>query len=68
MWLGILEKRPQETGLTFLSFLCPGTVFSLTCHLAGALVSLPRQLLSACIFAVYVLLVSAVDGGEKGDV
>ncbi|KAM6232838.1 LOW QUALITY PROTEIN: SUN domain-containing protein 5-like [Spheniscus humboldti] len=28
------------------------TVFSLTCHLAGALVSLPRQLLSACIFAV----------------
>ncbi|XP_076214435.1 maestro heat-like repeat-containing protein family member 2B [Aptenodytes patagonicus] len=44
------------------------TVFSLTCHLAGALVSLWRHLLSTCIFAVYVLLVSAVDRGEKGDV
>ena len=61
-WLGILEKRPQETGLTFLWFPCPGTVFS---H-AGALVSLWRHLLSMCIFAMYVLPVSAVDGRRKG--
>ena len=66
MWLGMLEKRPQETGLTFLWFPCPGTVFSRACHLAGALVSLWRHLLSVCIFAMYVLPVSAVDGGRKG--
>ena len=65
-WLGILEKRPQETGLTSLWFLCPGTVFSLACHSAGTLVSLWRHLLSVCIFAAYVLHVSAVDGGRKG--
>lgn len=66
MWLGILGKRPRETGLTVLWFLCPGTAFSLACQLAGALVSLWRQMLSTGVFAVYVLHVSAVDGGRKG--
>lgn len=41
-WLSTLEKRPQERGLAFLWFLCPGTVFSLVCHLAGTLASLWR--------------------------
>ena len=65
-WLGILEKRPQDTGLTFLWFLCPGTVFSLACRAAGALVSLWSHLLSTCVFTTYVLHVSAVDGARRG--
>uniref|UniRef100_A0A8B9G502 SUN domain-containing protein n=1 Tax=Amazona collaria TaxID=241587 RepID=A0A8B9G502_9PSIT len=56
-WLSALEKRPQESGLAFLWFLCPGSVFSLVCHLAGTLASLWRYLLITCVFTVQKMAV-----------
>lgn len=56
------SDRPNSSLVSF-----PGMVFSRLCHLAGALVSLWRHMLSACVFAVYVLRVSVwTGGGERG--